>query len=71
MYTVFWWVKRPLGRKRRIWENNFKMDFLEVVWGAWIGLFWLRILLYEYFPCVTLIRSHKATNKDTCARAPL
>jgi hypothetical protein len=25
---------RPLGRPRRRWENNIKMDFREVVWGG-------------------------------------
>jgi len=35
--------KRSLGRVRRIWENNIKKDLLEVVWGAWTGLVWLRI----------------------------
>jgi len=25
--------KRPLGRPRRRWEYNTKMDFLEVEWG--------------------------------------
>ena len=35
--------KRSLGRARRRWENNIKKDFLEVVWGSWTGLVWLRI----------------------------
>jgi hypothetical protein len=26
--------KRPLGRPRRRWENNLKMDLQEVGWGA-------------------------------------
>jgi hypothetical protein len=32
--------KRPLGRPRRGWVDNIKMDFLEIVWGGvdWIGL---------------------------------
>jgi hypothetical protein len=25
--------KRPLGRHRRRWENNIKMDLQEVGWG--------------------------------------
>jgi hypothetical protein len=25
--------RRPLGRHRRIWEDNIKMDFSEVGWG--------------------------------------
>jgi hypothetical protein len=35
-------AKRPLGRPRHRWEN-IKMDLLEVGWGAWTGLIWLRI----------------------------
>jgi hypothetical protein len=35
--------RRPLGRPRRRWEDNIKMD-QEVGWGrAWTGLIWLRI----------------------------
>jgi hypothetical protein len=32
--------KRPLGRPRRRWEDNFKTDLLEVGYGCvdWIGL---------------------------------
>jgi hypothetical protein len=32
--------KRPLGRSRRRWEDNIKMDLQEVVCGGmdWIGL---------------------------------
>jgi hypothetical protein len=33
--------RRPLGRPRRRWEDNIKMDFQEVEWGTWTG--WLRI----------------------------
>ena len=30
--------KRPLGRPRRRWEDNIKMDLHEVGWGGvWIG----------------------------------
>jgi len=25
--------KRPLGRPRRGWEDNIKIDFHEVMWG--------------------------------------
>jgi hypothetical protein len=35
--------RRPLGRPRRRWEDNIKMDLEEVGWGAWTGLIWLRI----------------------------
>jgi hypothetical protein len=32
--------KRPLGRPRRRWVDNIKMDLEEVGWGGvdWIGL---------------------------------
>jgi hypothetical protein len=26
--------KRPLGRPRRRWMNNIKMDFREIGWGV-------------------------------------
>jgi hypothetical protein len=32
-----------LGRPRRRWEDNIKMDLREVGWGAWTGSVWLRI----------------------------
>jgi hypothetical protein len=35
--------KRPLGRPRRRWEDNIRMDLLEVRFGAWNGSSWLRI----------------------------
>jgi hypothetical protein len=35
--------RRPLGRPRRRWEDNIKMDIQEVGWGAWTGLIWFRI----------------------------
>jgi hypothetical protein len=35
--------RRPLGRPRRRWEDNIKMDLQEVGWEAWTGLIWLRI----------------------------
>jgi hypothetical protein len=34
--------RRPLGRPRRRWEDNIKMDLREVGWGAWTGSIWLR-----------------------------
>jgi hypothetical protein len=32
--------KRPLGRPRRRWENNIRMDLKEIGWGGmdWIDL---------------------------------
>jgi hypothetical protein len=35
--------KRPLGRPRRGWEGNIKMDLLEMGRGALTGSSWLRI----------------------------
>jgi hypothetical protein len=35
--------RRPLGRPRRRWEDNIKMDLREVGWGAQTRLIWLRI----------------------------
>ena len=35
--------KRPLGRPRRRWEDNIKMDLQEVGCGVWTGLIWLVI----------------------------
>jgi hypothetical protein len=36
--------KRPLGRTRRRWVNNIKMNLREIGWYGvdWIGLIWLR-----------------------------
>jgi hypothetical protein len=33
--------RRPLGRLRRRWEDNIKMDLQEVGWG---GMDWIDIL---------------------------
>jgi hypothetical protein len=35
--------RRPLGRPRRRWEDNIKMDPQDVGWGALTGVIWLRI----------------------------
>jgi hypothetical protein len=37
--------KRSLGRPRRRWVDNIKMDLREIGWDGvdWIGLIWLRI----------------------------
>jgi hypothetical protein len=40
MYTGFWWEKRPLGRLRRRWEDNIKIDIQEV--GTRTGSIWLK-----------------------------
>jgi hypothetical protein len=42
VYTGFWWgnLKGPLGRSRRRWEDNIKIDLQEVGCGGmdWIDL---------------------------------
>jgi hypothetical protein len=35
--------KRPLGRDKRRWDDNNKMDLQEVGWCVWTRLSWLRI----------------------------
>ena len=35
--------KRLLGRPRRSWKDNIKMDLQEVGCGVWTGSSWLRI----------------------------
>jgi hypothetical protein len=35
--------RRPLGRPRRRWEDNIKMDLWETGFGVWIGFIGLRI----------------------------
>jgi hypothetical protein len=36
--------RRPLGRSRRRWLDNIRMDLLEIGWGSvnWIGLAQVR-----------------------------
>jgi hypothetical protein len=33
--------KRPLGRPRRRWVDNIKMDFREICWG---GIDWIHVV---------------------------
>jgi hypothetical protein len=33
-------AKRPLGRPRRRWEDNIKMDLREMGWG---GMYWIHL----------------------------
>jgi hypothetical protein len=35
--------KRPLGRPRRRWLDNIRMDLVKVGWVMWARLVWLRI----------------------------
>jgi hypothetical protein len=39
--------KIPLGRLRRIWENNITMNLKEIGINMGIGLIWLRIWIIE------------------------
>jgi hypothetical protein len=34
--------KRPLGRPRRRWVDNIRMDLVDMGWIMWTGLVWLR-----------------------------
>jgi hypothetical protein len=43
MHIGYWWESqkmRPLGRPRRRWVDNIKMDLREIGWGGadWIDL---------------------------------
>jgi hypothetical protein len=35
--------KRPLGRPRRRWVDNIRIDLGVMGWGMWTGLVWLGI----------------------------
>jgi hypothetical protein len=35
--------EEPLGRPKRRWEYNIKMNLQDVGCGAWTGSIWLRI----------------------------
>jgi hypothetical protein len=35
--------KSPLGRPKRRWEDEIRMDLREIGWDGWIGFDWLRI----------------------------
>jgi len=46
VYGILLWKpkgKTPLGRHRRRWEDNIKMDLQEMKCGVWTGSSWLRI----------------------------
>jgi hypothetical protein len=44
MRIGYWWGKsegqRPLGRPRRKWVDNIKMDLLEI---GWVGVDWIGV----------------------------
>jgi hypothetical protein len=35
--------KRPLGRQRRRWVDNVKIDIREIGWDGMAGSIWFRI----------------------------
>jgi hypothetical protein len=35
--------KRSLGRPRRRWEDNIRLDRREIGWKVWVGFIWLKI----------------------------
>ena len=35
--------RRTLGRPRRRWVDNIRLDLQEVGWGIWTGLGWPEI----------------------------
>jgi hypothetical protein len=40
--------KRSVGRPRRRWEDNIKLQLWERWLGVWIGFIWLRIRTGEH-----------------------
>jgi hypothetical protein len=60
--------KRSLGRPRRRWEDNIKMDFLEVGCGGmdWIGLAQDRDKWRALVNAVMNLRVHKMDFLTTC-----
>ena len=51
--------KRPLGRRRRRWENNINIDLQEVGWGMdWIDLAQVRYRLRALVKAGLNIRVH-------------
>jgi hypothetical protein len=41
--------KKPLGRPRRRWVDNIKMDLVERGWRGMEWIFWLRIWTIREF----------------------
>jgi hypothetical protein len=35
--------KRPLGRPRRRWVDNIKINLRDIEWMIWTGSMWLRV----------------------------
>jgi hypothetical protein len=53
--------KRPLGRLRRRWGGNIKMDLVEIGWGGvdWIGLIQDRCKYWALVKAVWNFGFHK------------
>jgi hypothetical protein len=34
--------KRPLGRAKRRWDDEIRMELWKIGWGLWSGFNWLR-----------------------------
>jgi hypothetical protein len=53
--------RRPLGRPRRRWEDNIKMDLQEVRWGSmdWIDMAQDRDRCLTVVNAVMNLRVHK------------
>jgi hypothetical protein len=46
VHIGFWWGnlrERPLGRPRRRWEDNIKMNLQKVCWG----IYWINLAQYR------------------------
>jgi len=50
--------KMPLGRPRRVWEDNIKMDLrgIEINWANWIRLAQDRVQLRAFVSTVMNLR---------------
>jgi hypothetical protein len=48
MHIGYWWErqkqKRPLGRPRRRWVGNIKMDLIGIGWGS---MYWIDLVQYR------------------------
>jgi hypothetical protein len=43
VHTGFWYGKKPLGKPRRRWENDIKMDLQKIGWVAGTRLIWRKV----------------------------
>jgi hypothetical protein len=47
---------RPLGRPRRKWEDNIKMDYQEVGCG---GLYWIDVAADSWWALVNVVTNFR------------